>query len=187
MLQPYVMAYYIPLFLLWSFAIAARDKDYTFITSISIIAFIATRLITFLPEGDRIMLDFANDLVVCAVLIYLPKRKTGKILKTNKIIPYLVITYIAMMISYIFYIAEAVTNTSKTYMLEAISVIQLLLIFGGLIYGISRHYKYRDDNSDNLATLVRDRVDKNNAQGVARKEADIPFKSGTHASLAKDN
>ena len=61
MTQPYVIAYYLPLLLLWSFAIVGRDKDYKFITSVSVIAFIATRLITSLPEGERIMLDFAND------------------------------------------------------------------------------------------------------------------------------
>jgi len=84
--QWYVQMYYIPLFALCLLAVAVRDRDYTFITCLSVVAFVATRLVTFLPEGDRLMFDFSNDLVVCATLIFFMKRRSGSILKNNKIV-----------------------------------------------------------------------------------------------------
>lgn len=181
MTQTYVMAYYIPLLLLWLFAMAAHNKDYTFITNVSVVAFVATRLITYLPEGPRIMADFTNDFVVCLSLIYL-QRKNG-VLNKNRVIPFLILTYIAMMISYIFYISGLVGNTSKTYMLEAISLVQLLLIFGGIIHGIGYsniiNYLQHSINSINHSfSMVRSIFRNRNKKGMARERNNIASEDG---------
>lgn len=188
MTQPYVMAYYIPLFILWLYALSTKNKDYAFITSVIVVAFAATRLITFLPEAERIMLDFANDLAVCAALIYFQKKKASQ--EKNKVIPFLIITYIGMMICYILNIADIVTHTGKMYMLEAISVVQLLLIFGGMIHGTRRHSnntKHISDIVGHSGAMHRDKMDERHKKDVERKKSNVPFKSGDHASLAEDS
>lgn len=187
MSQPYVMAYYIPLFMLWLYALWTKDKDYTLITNISVIAFVVTRIITFLPEGDqRIMFDFVNDLAVCAILIYFHKKGN---LKNNRIVPYLILTYTAMMSGYLLYIIDVVTNSGKTYILEVISVVQLLLILAGMIHGarIKSNYKRNVNSGSNINAVGRMGVSERNQERMATKEADVPFKSGDHAPMAEDS
>lgn len=188
MTQAYVMAYYIPLLLLWLFARAAYNKDYTFITNVSVVAFVVTRLITYLPEGDRIMLDFANDFVVCLSLIYL-QRKNG-ILKKNRVVPFLILTYIAMMLSYILYISGVVENSIKTYMLEAISVVQLLLIFGGIIHGIGysniiNNLQHSINNISYRFNMFRGIFNARYKKGMARQKNNIASEGGYSEPMEK--
>jgi len=188
MTQTYVMAYYIPLLFLWIFAIAAHNKDYVFITNVSVVAFVVTRLITYLPEGDRIMLDFANDFVVCLSLIYL-QRNNG-ILKKNRVVPFLILTYIAMMLSYIFYISGIVENTIKTYMLEAISIVQLLLIFGGIIHGIGysniiNNFQHSINNISYRINMFRGIFNTRYKKGMVRQKNNITSEDGYSRPMEK--
>ena len=188
MTQTYVMFYYIPLLALWLFAWAAHNKDYTFITNVSVVAFVVTRLITYLPEGDRIMLDFANDFVVCLSLIYL-QRKNG-ILRKNRVIPFLILTYIAMMISYILYISGVVVHETKTYMLEAFSLVQLLLIFGGIIHGIGysniiNNLQHSFNSISHSINMVRGIFSARHKKGMARKRNNITSEDGNSQPMEK--
>ena len=185
--QWYVQMYYIPLFVLCLFAVAVRDRDFTFITCLSVVAFVATRLVTFLPEGSRLMFDFSNDLAVCAILIYFMKKRNGIILKNNKMVPFLILTYTAMMVSYIIFLFGGVTYTQKVYMREAISIIQLLLIFGGIINGRRRLFRNIFDDVRDYRALVGSKITQAFTQRVERSRDNKPDKNRVKKLMAKDS
>jgi len=126
--QPYVIAYYAPLFTLGFLSLVFNDKDFIRITFISALAFGVTRMITLVPESGRYMFDFSNDVVVCLAFLWL--------VRSNKFVPFLIGTYTLMWLgSYIPFALGVLTHTEHRYVLEAISVLQLLLIFGGIAHG----------------------------------------------------
>jgi len=185
--QWYVQAYYIPLFLLCLLSVAVRDKDFTLITCLSVVAFGATRAITLWPEGERAMLDFSNDLTVCIILIYFRRIYRGPILKNNKIVPFLISTYMAMIASYAIYLSGAITHTQMRYMLEAISAVQLLLIFGGIINGRRKLFRNIFDGLRNYRALVGNKITQAFTQRVERGRDNKSDRHRIKKIIAKDS
>ena len=137
--QWYVQMYYIPLFILCAASIVQRNKDYIFITCLMVCAFFATRLTTYIPQDSRTMVDFSNNLIVCACLL-LHQRQTP--LKVKRIIPFLVLTYTALIASQAIHLLGLLTYTERRYVAEALSFVQLLSVLGGLTHGGHRLGKH---------------------------------------------
>jgi len=172
--------YLVPLLIAFYLSFKLDNKECKIITSVALVAYVFTRLTTEFVMGDRYFFDLANDIFVVALIV--------RLLGLTPIVILLIITYMAM--TYFAYIpySEGIFNKhSSQIILEVIGKIQLLIIFGGLYHGhfirngVSFHNKLDD--------VVRDNSFYNNNIGEDKRKDgyDKPFKSGTHANMAKDS
>lgn len=182
MTELWVMIYYIPLMLLFAASVVLRDKDCIIITFVSLVAFAVTRLITETVTGERYMYDFANDLFVCVTFLWF--------IRGNKIARWLIITYTLMaLLSYIPYAADLLSNRGRAISLEILSTLQLIIIFGGLIYGTRnrRLAEHNYDDNSGIAAMVRGSAFKRYTKKVATLRTNKTSKNGDHALLEKGN
>ena len=180
MTELWVMIYYIPLLVLFVYSLALRDNKYIVITTVSVIAFCITRMITEFVDGERYMFDFSNDVFVCVTFLWFIRK--------SKVAQWLIVTYAMMgLFSYIPYAAEILTNNERAITIEIIGKIQLLIILVGLIHGTRKLSKYNTHIAGVSPPALGDSYSKNDTTGMAKREFNRPFESGTHANLAKDS
>lgn len=128
MFSIWVLMYIVPLTILWISSIWFQQKDYILITSVSMGAFVVTRMITTFIDGERYMFDLSNDLAVVVILLYY--------LKNNLVVRALTVSYALMtLISYLPYANNLVNNEWRYLSLEIIGKIQLVIITWGMIHG----------------------------------------------------
>lgn len=179
MTELWVMIYYLPLaaLLIWSFLI--WDKAYIFITTLSMIAFGFTRLITEFVTGERYMFDFSNDLFVCVTLLAFVRHK--------KIVPWLIGAYSLMILfAYIPYAAEILTNRERAITVEVLSTFQLMLIFGGLIHG-TRLFKHLLNGVGYSRYMDGNKIIKSYKKRMAARRHYRSLKNVNNSPITKDN
>lgn len=147
----YVMIYYIPLLSFWLWSLIFGDRKPIIITTLSVVAWLITRLIDHFVTGGHELFDFANDLIICAILVTL----FGK----DSFVRYLVFTYTLMMITHSLHLAEYIPADYRNYTIEGISFLQLLLILGVTANGTGTRtsYKYFSNVVRNGYSLVQNR------------------------------
>jgi hypothetical protein len=157
-------------------SIFLKDKTYLLISSVLLLGFALTRVITEFTTGPRFMFDMSNDLFIVVLLLVFTKKS---LVSRGIIACYALMTLFGYIPSIMGYIS---IHTNHIFV-DIFAFIQIVILFWGINNG------YRKSKS------INSRVDVNpyvfGGGGVVHNlrpnRLDKEFKSGTHAHLAKDS
>jgi len=106
-------------------------------SSILLLAFLGTRLITEFVTGSRFMFDMSNDLVAVILLLIFVK---DSLVARGVIAMYAFMTIFAYIPSTIGYMPIHTHHI----IVDALAFIQLIILFGGIIHGYAIFYRQND-------------------------------------------
>ena len=109
-------------------SIAFRNKVSFRVSSILLIAFSGTRVISEFVDGDRFMFDMSNDLVASLLLLYFVRES---IVARAVILFYALMTTFAYIPSTLGYMPIHLHHI----LVDILAFIQIFFVFGGIIYG----------------------------------------------------
>lgn len=178
-MSPWSWIYLFGIVLALSISLGLRQKTYVKISSIILLAFCGTRLITEFAEGNRFMYDMSNDLA--AVVLLLIFTKESMVAKT-------IILLYALMTAFA-YIPSTITGLilhTHFVIIDILAYIQIFFIYGGMAHGFwtRRPLNANIDRKYNMAYVSRSDIVNSSSKPKRNNE---PFRSGTHADMAKDS